>query len=87
MSYRRQVLFEYDDAAAEDPVRQRLLEMEVQWRIFLVTTTSEAVEAGELRADLDQFVWKLAGVYLNHHVSHRFLRDLNANARKALKAW
>ncbi len=76
-------LFEFDDAPAEDPVRQRLLRMEEQWRAFLVTTTGEAVEAGELRTDLDreQFVWELCGIYLNHHVSHRFLHDSNAYVR------
>ena len=67
----------------DHPVRHSLAEMEKQWRSFLVTTAGEAVEGGELRADLDleQFVWELSGIYLNHHVSHRFLRDPNANAR------
>ncbi len=76
-------LFEYDDAPVEGPVRQRLVAMEEQWRMFLGTMTGEAVKAGELRADLDvdQFVWELCGMYLNHHVSHRFLHDPNANAR------
>ena len=76
-------LFEYDDAPVEAPVRQRLVAMEERWRMFLGTTAREAVQAGELRADLDvnQFVWELCGVYLNHHVSRRFLHDPNANAR------
>jgi AcrR family transcriptional regulator len=76
-------LFEYDDAPVEAPVRQRLVAMEERWRMFLGTMASEAVEAGELRADLDveQFVWELHGLYLNHHVSQRFLHDPNANAR------
>lgn len=76
-------LFEYDDASTEAPVRRRLLAMEERWRFFLGTTVGEAVETGELRADLDveQFVWELCGMYLNHHVSQRFLHDPNANAR------
>ena len=76
-------LFEYDDTPVEDPVRKRLLVMEERWRMFLETTVSEAVDAGELRSglDLEQFVWELCGMYLNHHVSSRFLHDPNANAR------
>ena len=76
-------LFEFDDVPLENPVRQRLLEMEEHWRSFLVKTTEETVAAGELRVDLDldQFVWELCGIYLNHHVSYRFLRDPGANSR------
>ena len=70
-------LFELDDIAESDPVRQRLLSMEERWRESLVAATREAVAAGELAADLDidQFVWELCGFYLNHHVSERFLHD------------
>ena len=70
-------LFELDDVAESDPVRQRLLSMEEQWREFLVATTREAMATGELAAslDVDQFVWELCGIYLNHHVSERFLHD------------
>ncbi len=76
-------LFEYDDVPAEDPVRRRLFSMEERWRMFLGTMASEAIDAGELRADLDleQFVWEICGMYLNHHVSDRFLNDPKANAR------
>lgn len=76
-------LFEFDDAPPSDPVRQRLLAMEERWRGFLVSSTAEAVDAGELRADLDleQFVWELCGIYLNHHVSLRFLHDPIATER------
>ena len=76
-------LFEYDDVSAENPVRQRLLAMEEHWRMFLITSVGEAVAADELRVDLDleQFVWELSGIYLNHHVSYRFLRDPDANRR------
>ena len=76
-------LFELDDVAESDPVRQRLLSMEEQWRELLVTTTAEAVTSGELATelDLDQFVWELCGIYLNHHVSERFLHDPAARTR------
>ena len=76
-------LFEFDDAPKTDLVRQRLLAIEERWRGFLTSSTSEAVDAGELRADLDldQFVWELCGIYLNHHVSHRFLHDPIATER------
>ena len=75
--------FEFDDADPEDPVRNRLLAMERHWRGLLVKTTEEAVVAGELRADLDseQFVWELCGIYLNRHVSFRFLHDPTAGSR------
>jgi AcrR family transcriptional regulator len=69
--------FELDDAAGDDPVRQRLVAMEAEWRAFLSGLTAAAVETGELRKglDLDQFVWELCGIYLGHHVSHRFAHD------------
>lgn len=76
-------LFEFDDADESDPVRVRLLTTEEHWRNFLAGTVAEAVETGELRADLDvdQFVWELCGIYLNHHVSHRFIKDPIATER------
>ena len=76
-------LFELDDVAESDPVRQQLLSLEEQWRELLVSTTAEAVASGELATDLDldQFVWELCGIYLNHHVSERFLHDPAARTR------
>lgn len=76
-------MFEFDDTPSTDPIRQRLLSMEERWRAFLVSSTAEAVDAGELRAglDLEQFVWDLCGIYLNHHVSLRFLHDPIATER------
>jgi AcrR family transcriptional regulator len=75
--------FEFDDAADDDPVRQRLVAMEAEWRAFLAGLTTAAVKTGELRAglDVDQFVWELCGIYLNHHVSYRFVRDSLATKR------
>jgi AcrR family transcriptional regulator len=70
-------MFEFDDAPESDLVRRRLLTMEARWRVQLVQLVTEAIETGEFRRDLDadQFVWELCGIYLNHHASHRFLRD------------
>jgi AcrR family transcriptional regulator len=76
-------MFELDDVDPADPVRQRLLRMEEDWRRFLIQLASEAAETGDLRADLDveQFVWELCAIYLNHHVSYRFVRDPRATQR------
>jgi AcrR family transcriptional regulator len=75
--------FEFDDADANDPVRRRLAAMEAEWRGFLAELTSAAIGAGDLNPDLDidQFVWELCGMYLNHHVSYRFLHDPRATKR------
>ena len=74
-------MFELDDGSG--PVRECLLEMETYWRGLLLRLTGEAVEHGHLRRDLDaeQFVWELCGIYLSHHVSLRFVRDPDADAR------
>ena len=76
-------LFELDDASPTDPVRLHLQAMEERWRAFLQQLTMEAVAAGELHPALDaaQFVWELCAVYLNHHVSSRFLHDPRATER------
>ena len=75
--------FELDDAPDDDPVRQRLVAMEAEWRAFLTALVGGAVKTGELRAglDVDQFVWELCGIYLNHHVSDRFVHDQQATKR------
>lgn len=82
-------LFELDDAPESDPVRKHLLAMEKRWRGILAQLTFEAVDTGELRSDLDvdQFVWELCGIYLNHHASHRFIHDPLAliRAKKAFQ--
>ena len=73
-------MFELDDAPESDPVRQRLISMEARWREQLAQLVREAIESGELRRelDVDQFVWEMCGIYLNHHASHRFIRDPSA---------
>jgi AcrR family transcriptional regulator len=75
--------FEFDDVDLDDPVRQRLMSMDAEWRAFLKDLASEAVGTGELRddLDLDQLVWELCGIYLNHHVSLRFIHDPIATDR------
>jgi AcrR family transcriptional regulator len=81
-------MFELDDAKGE--VRAKAVEMEAHWRGLLTQFVKESVERGHLRHDLDvdQFVWELCGIYLSHHTSSRFLRDLrsDARARKAFEA-
>lgn len=74
-------LFEFDDV--EGAVREKILEMESQWRALLITLVERAVNLGHLRADLDveQFVWELCGIYLAHHAAHRFLRSADADQR------
>ncbi len=76
-------MFELDDADLEDPVRQRLLTMEEEWRGFLLQLTTEAVAKGDLSPGLDaeQFVWELCGIYLVHHTSYRFIHDPLATHR------
>ena len=76
-------MFELDDAELKDPVRQRLLAMEEEWRDFLTQLTTDAIANGDLRQNLDakQFVWELFGIYLAHHTSYRFVRDPLATDR------
>jgi AcrR family transcriptional regulator len=74
-------LFEFDDV--EGPVRNKILQMEAEWRGLLTRTVGEAVSLGHLRADLDavQFVWELCGIYLSHHAAQRFLKSPDADRR------
>jgi AcrR family transcriptional regulator len=79
-------LFEFDDV--EGAVRNKILEMEREWRRLLNQLVREAIDRGHLRRDLDldQFVWELSGIYLGHHAAHRFLRAADAD-RRAEIAW
>jgi AcrR family transcriptional regulator len=74
-------LFEFDDV--DGPVRDKILEMEAQWRGLLMQTVAEASSLGHLRNDLDaaQFVFELCGIYLSHHAAQRFLRSPDADRR------
>jgi AcrR family transcriptional regulator len=77
-------LFEFDDV--EGPVRDKLLEMEAQWRGLLTKLVLDAISMGHLRRglDADQFVWELSGIYLSHHAAQRFLKSADADRRAAL---
>jgi AcrR family transcriptional regulator len=74
-------LFEFDDI--EGRVRNKILEMEAEWRRLLTGLVVRAVDLRHFRRDLDvdQFVWELCGIYLGHHAAHRFLRARDADAR------
>jgi len=74
-------LFEFDDV--EGRVRDKVLELEAEFRGLLTVLVRQAVDRGHLRRDLDvdQFVWELCAIYLGHHAAHRFLRAADADAR------
>jgi len=74
-------MFELDDAGG--PVRDKLLDLEKRWDKILKLIIDESIAAGELRKDLDveQFIWELMGIYLNHHASRRFMRSRDADMR------
>ncbi len=74
--------FELDDAE-EGPVRAYLTSSKDAWTGKLEGLVGEAVGLGHLRKDLDvgQFVWRLEGLYLTHHVSQRLMRDPDADTR------
>ena len=69
-------LFEFDDM--EGPVRDKILEMEAQWRGLLIQTVADACSLG---VDAVQFVWELCGIYLSHHAAQRFLKSPDADRR------
>jgi AcrR family transcriptional regulator len=77
-------LFELDDVEGE--IRDAVAKLEADWRDLLSRTVREAVDLGDLSADLDvaQFVWELGAIYLGHHVSFRFTKDPMADARAGL---
>jgi AcrR family transcriptional regulator len=74
-------IFELDDIDGD--VRNHAAKIEARWREQLSTLVLEARFLGHLSADtdIDQFVWELYGIYLSHHVSSRFLRDVDATVR------
>lgn len=79
-------LFEFDDI--DSPVRDKILEMESEWRHLLTALVQRAVTLGHFHRnlDIDQFVWELCAIYLGHHAAYRFLRSADADAR-ALSAF
>src|ERR1700693_2161217 len=68
-------MFEFDDM--QGPVRNKILEMEAEWRDLLPGSVQQAMDRGHLRPDLDrgQLVWELCAIYLGHHAAYRFLRS------------
>jgi AcrR family transcriptional regulator len=74
-------MFEYDDA--DGPVRDKLRQMEAEWRALLASLVNQAIQQKHFRRDLDvdQFVWELCGIYLSHHSAARFLRSPDADRR------
>src|ERR1700690_3407500 len=76
-------LFEFDDV--QGPVRNKILEMESEWRRRVAGLVRQAMACGHLRRNLDadQFVWELGGIYLSHHAAYRFLRSKDADRRAA----
>lgn len=77
-------LFELDDAEGE--IRAHAERLEAHWRALLRQLVTKAKQLGHLAhgTDCDQFVWELCGIYLSHHVSSRFLREADADARAEL---
>lgn len=78
--------FEYDDRPG--PVRARLLEGVLRWRAALRRSVQQAIEAGELRADLDpdQLVFEMDALATGLLRDRRFLDDRGA-ALRAQAAW
>jgi AcrR family transcriptional regulator len=54
-----------------------------QWLSALERLAAEAVEVGDLRADVDprQFAYDLYAIFLAFHLAHRMMRDPEAEAR------
>lgn len=76
-------MFEYDDV--DGPVREKIAEMEANWRGVLREQVQRAIDNGEFREGLDveQFVYELNGIYLGHHTAARFLKAPDADRRAA----
>jgi AcrR family transcriptional regulator len=78
---------EYDNRHGH-PVRERLVQALQDWRELLVRATTAAIEAGDLRADLDpeQFAYEFDGITMIYQQAHRLLADRAAEQR-ALRAF
>ncbi|WP_429497747.1 TetR/AcrR family transcriptional regulator [Robbsia andropogonis] len=80
---------EYDDRAADSPVRQHLEYSVISWRKALETAILQAQEEGHLRRDVDpqMMLFELYSLTLGVHHDARFLRLPNAIplARAALE--
>jgi AcrR family transcriptional regulator len=82
-------IFELDDAES-GIVRDRVAELDANWRALLRSLVVDAVKCRHFdrKVDADQIVWELTGIYLAYHASSRFQRDSHARRRAetALKA-
>lgn len=78
--------FEYDDR--EGPVRDQLLDGVTRWRSALRRTVQQAIDVGDLRADVDpaQLVFEMDALFTGLLRDARFLRDTHAPER-AWRAW
>jgi AcrR family transcriptional regulator len=74
-------MFELDDTPGV--VRDRVAELDEEWRRLLHAHVRQAIDLGHLHAaaDADQIVWELRGIYLAHHSTMRFQRDPDADLR------
>jgi AcrR family transcriptional regulator len=65
------------------PARDRLVELQRQWRATLARAVKRAQETGDFRRDLDpeQLAFELQGIGLAWHESGRLLRDPRALER------
>lgn len=74
-------MFELDDSPG--PLRERVLELQLQWQTLLTQLLEKAIKLGHLNQELDsaQFIWELGGIYLAHHASLRFMQDAQADLR------
>jgi len=74
-------MFELDDTPGV--VRDRVAELDEEWRRLLHAQVRQAIDLGHLYAetDADQVVWELRGIYLAHHSTMRFQRDPDADRR------
>jgi AcrR family transcriptional regulator len=72
------------------PVRDRLVELQLQWADVLAQSFRKAIEAGHVRADADpqQFAQDMYGIMLSWHYHARLLADDEAEtrARRAFEA-
>jgi AcrR family transcriptional regulator len=65
------------------PARDRLAELQREWRVTIARVVRRGQEVGEFRADLDpeQVAFELHGIGLAHHHTARLLRDPRALER------
>jgi AcrR family transcriptional regulator len=72
---------EWDDQPG--PVRDRVADLQRQWRDVIATSFRKGIEAGAFRRDADpeQFAYDTSGVMLAYHHASRLLHDPRAEPR------